>query len=571
MFSTLARVAAVAAGSIAVAVGVLPAARAQTTVPAWQWATRGSNTGGYVTNNEAHQVQQDAAGNTYAYGRFSAQLTLVASPFFTSVPNSGFLVKYTPGGALQWARHLQSPFVGVGVQRMVTDAAGNLYLAGSFANSLTLGSYVLADPAAPSAAAGRSNGFVLKLDALGNVLWGLRLAPEGSSASHHAYGTGLALDATGELVFSGCYEGAADLAGTTFSPTAPNGYGLMLARLGNLHTGTPVLRWARSAETTARLLHVALACDPAGDCYLAADAPGAVRLEGTLLPASSPGAEIVLARYTSAGVLQWAQRPATAVPGLLNATSSVTDLVAPAPGTVCVLSETSRSYPNFYARTLLAQYGAPGTTGWQYDDTTFSPTTHLTSLSTDGRGTVYVVGYLTGGLMVRGQFFQSITPNASNGLLLAFSGRGTLHWGAVVSAGTGTERLYASALGSTGTLSVAGSARGPAQLGPFTLPSPGNFTQPLLGRLALPVITSMQAAASSLLQLAPNPAHSAVILTLPAAAAPQAFVLLDALGRPVRHYVVPAGATSARLDVAGLPAGLYVLRGAGASRKLVLE
>ena len=47
-------------------------------------------------------------------------------------------------------------------------------------------------------------------------------------------------------------------------------------------------------------------------------------------------------------------------------------------------------------------------------------------------------------------------------------------------------------------------------------------------------------------------------------------MLTDAVGRAVRRYPAPAGAEAA-LDLAGLPAGLYLLRGAGPAKRLVVE
>ena len=52
--------------------------------------------------------------------------------------------------------------------------------------------------------------------------------------------------------------------------------------------------------------------------------------------------------------------------------------------------------------------------------------------------------------------------------------------------------------------------------------------------------------------------------------APAPLTLTDAQGRTVRRYPAPAGAEAA-LDLSGLPAGLYLLRGAGPVRCLAVE
>jgi hypothetical protein len=81
------------------------------------------------------------------------------------------------------------------------------------------------------------------------------------------------------------------------------------------------------------------------------------------------------------------------------------------------------------------------------------------------------------------------------------------------------------------------------------------------------------------LTLAPNPAHTATTVELPAQpGSPTATLTLrDALGRRIHTQTVPVPATGLRheLNVAGLPAGLYSLQvqasASTATRKLVVE
>ena len=71
-------------------------------------------------------------------------------------------------------------------------------------------------------------------------------------------------------------------------------------------------------------------------------------------------------------------------------------------------------------------------------------------------------------------------------------------------------------------------------------------------------------AARPAFSLWPNPAHGTATVRLPAGAEAGPLLLLDGLGRTVRHFATPVrGATDALLDLRGLPAGPYVLRGAG--------
>ena len=75
----------------------------------------------------------------------------------------------------------------------------------------------------------------------------------------------------------------------------------------------------------------------------------------------------------------------------------------------------------------------------------------------------------------------------------------------------------------------------------------------------------------ALLTLAPNPARSTATLTLPAAIQARAVTVADALGRVVRQAALPAPATALTLDVTGLASGVYAVRCAAATARLVVE
>ncbi|MDO7847140.1 T9SS type A sorting domain-containing protein [Hymenobacter sp. M29] len=112
-----------------------------------------------------------------------------------------------------------------------------------------------------------------------------------------------------------------------------------------------------------------------------------------------------------------------------------------------------------------------------------------------------------------------------------------------------------------------------ADFGPITLSNISNTSSSLgfLASLTDPTLTATTAAIPrEPAQLFPNPAHHAATLRLPAGTAPAPLTLTDALGRPVRRYLAPAGPETA-LDLRGLPAGLYLLRGAGPAQRLAVE
>jgi hypothetical protein len=98
----------------------------------------------------------------------------------------------------------------------------------------------------------------------------------------------------------------------------------------------------------------------------------------------------------------------------------------------------------------------------------------------------------------------------------------------------------------------------------------------LAGRFALvfgpsagPLAT--HTATAPTLALYPNPARTTAALTLAPAATARPVLILDALGREVRHTVLASQTATATLDVAGLPAGVYAIRCGAATTRLVVE
>jgi hypothetical protein len=69
----------------------------------------------------------------------------------------------------------------------------------------------------------------------------------------------------------------------------------------------------------------------------------------------------------------------------------------------------------------------------------------------------------------------------------------------------------------------------------------------------------------------PNPAHGTASLTVVAAAQARPVQVFDATGRRVRQQVLPATATTLTLDLAGLRAGVYVVRLGALARQFVVE
>lgn len=135
--------------------------------PNWQWA---KSVGG-TYNNEAKSVTTDATGNVYVAGIFkNTSITFGSTTLTNTTTNKEdiFIVKYDATGNVIWAKNAGGTNSDH-AQSIITDASGNIYVAGGFLSpTITFGSITLTNA--------NNNGnnedvFLTKYDASGNVLW----------------------------------------------------------------------------------------------------------------------------------------------------------------------------------------------------------------------------------------------------------------------------------------------------------------------------------------------------------------------------------------------------------------
>ncbi|RAK67955.1 T9SS type A sorting domain-containing protein [Hymenobacter edaphi] len=164
------------------------------------------------------------------------------------------------------------------------------------------------------------------------------------------------------------------------------------------------------------------------------------------------------------------------------------------------------------------------------------------------------------------------SAGSSDGLVLRLDDNGStasVRW-ARAAGGLGPDSFRALALDAGGQVVVGGSVTPLAGFGSLVVSSPEGVAVAALGVLSDPLLLATTPGRSrAALALYPNPARTHVILHRPAAGAQP--VLLDALGRAVRHYPAVSGKAETTLDLRGLPAGVYVLRCGPASQRLIVE
>jgi|GEM_PF-7099525 len=249
-------------------------------------------------------IAYDAHGYVYFIGSYdSFYCTVGHQPLsYSSLPvyeyTMSFLAKATSSGGVLWARNLA---VGEDAGFVRTDAAGNVYLGGSFSQpSITIGTTVL-NNVNPSLSSHTPDIFFAAYDSLGTPLWAKRF---GSAITEGL--TSMSVSAAGNVYASGTMQGMNYFlvgADTVHGATTPTGVSSFWMKLGN--TGTP--EWARYADTFVAVRNILL--DPNESLYLlGCFTEDSVNFGGHYL-LNHPGhkEDIMLVKYDSAGHAAWAR------------------------------------------------------------------------------------------------------------------------------------------------------------------------------------------------------------------------------------------------------------------------
>lgn len=346
------------------------AAPVRAQVPSYQWVNQAYPT--VLTSNPVYNdgIAVDASGNSYITGTFQQKalfgtapdtLPLLETKRGSNDMGDIYVAKYDNTGKIAWVRSINNRqhnvgFLSAGFQLIETDAAGNVYVAGSFYDSLTVGSNTLtttsnnhycsflakydvsgnlgwikkigtgeiwaqalsADAAGNCFVTGYVNGtvtqptsigafsttlpsqfFVAKFNSSGNLSWG-----KGNSGS---YCSGTALKVSGNTLFltGQAQQGSIFGSDTVKSSVSNSNYVFFVVKMDTSGNYT----WARGSsayDNHSESHGSAVTVDGSGNCYVAGDYAALFKL-GTFNypPASSVTQRIAfLAKYNSSGVVQ---------------------------------------------------------------------------------------------------------------------------------------------------------------------------------------------------------------------------------------------------------------------------
>ncbi len=188
------------------------------------------------------------------------------------------------------------------------DAAGNVYVTGSFSDSIILGKDTLYGPAVSYT---RRHSFVARISPEGQYLWAVAIPGTGD-----VHSCAVKVGNTGEIYIAGCFTQTAFFGPDTLTSVRTHYHDLFLSTLsadGEFISTVTNNIYATSGYSIEQ--HISsgitpLAIDGAGNLYLSGGFGGTIELDGiTLTSATSNPDELVFAKLNRSGRWDWAIAP----------------------------------------------------------------------------------------------------------------------------------------------------------------------------------------------------------------------------------------------------------------------
>ena len=216
----------------------------------------------------------DPSGNVVVVGTYNTAggaVDLGGGALPTSSGDAVFVAKYTGSGDHVWSKSFDGADV-QGARDVACDGSGNIWLVGEFKGVFSFGG-----PTLDAAGNQFPDGFVAKLDSNGDHLFS-RAVGVGIEESDSV--TGVAVDASGNVVLTGFFQNSIEFGGGTLSAAGGAGdYDIFVAKLDA--NGGHV--FSKALGGTTRQDGLAIAAGPSGAIAVVGYTTGSIDLGGGLL------------------------------------------------------------------------------------------------------------------------------------------------------------------------------------------------------------------------------------------------------------------------------------------------
>ena len=436
----------------------------------------GLGASGQFADLKANAEALDAAGDLVVVGSLMQSANFNPGGTAVNLTSSGnrdaYVAEYTPGGALNWLVSFPGQATSsVGqVSAVAVDGSGNIEVDGSFSGTIKVGATTLSAPS-------RTDCFVAKLDASGNVLWAVQTTgASGKVDSPKA----VAPDGSGGAYVAGSYMGTMTLG--TKSVAAGGSFEGFAAHLDSTGQFTWASSTAGSAGSVAGMN--GLAVDPSGRLVMAGNYAGTVDFDpgaGATSLTSAGSYDVATWVLNSDGTFAWAdgyggsnfdQADAVAVDpsGNIYVTGAFSGTVNFDPSGTAINLTAAGVYDVF-----VLKLSPGGSTLWADSFAGSNGPAMGDGIGVDPSGRVVVDGWFVGTLdFDPGPGTVSIASRGAEDVFVASLDAQGNYLAATTGGGTGSDMAFGLALNASGAIAIAGTYTGPATFGSTNLPTIGS-------------------------------------------------------------------------------------------------